>query len=249
MIKYLGTDFRRFIKNWRFYGAAAGVVFLFFYSLERNGLRGSVLETYIASVIGSGVHLAGVFCSWAFVSSFCEGFEHRYMYYEIVRGNLKKYLLSKVIMIYVSSVIVMLASTVLFCGICAARLPWAIEGGSGFRLASGGNYGNLVLSGHYLIYCLMFSLQLSMYMAVLAEAAALLSLFTTNMVLVLTFPVLLNQILVELRWNRELNYLRFCPVPMRIESDLINVLYLFLMSIFFTGLLWIVMYRRIKQKL
>ena len=58
---YLWTDVKRLVRSWNFYASIAGVTILFFYSVEQKGMRNDVLETYIASVTGSGIHIAAVF--------------------------------------------------------------------------------------------------------------------------------------------------------------------------------------------
>lgn len=248
MIRYFRTDFRRIRKSWRFYGAVAGIVLVFFYSLEKRGLRNSVLESYIASVNGSGIHIAAVFCAGAFATSLCEDFEHRYVYYEVIRGDSKKYLFSRVLAIYLSAVLVMLAGTMIFCCISSLFVPWARVSDSVYNLALNGSYRGCILSGHYLTYCLLFSLQLGMYMGILAVAASFLSLFTTNMGLILSFPILLDQFFIELPSNNVLSFAAFCPIPARFEADWQGFLCLLFLSVASVGLLLLGMRIQMKRK-
>lgn len=249
MKRYLITDFGRLIKSRRFYVSVLGVTAALFFSLERKGLRNSVLESYIASVMGSGVHVTGIFCAYAFATVYCEDFESHYVRYEIIRGNIKNYVLSKTILIYLSAVAVMLLGTFVFCSVCSVVLPWARELDSVYKLTSSGHYGRFVLEGKYFTYCLLFSLQLGMFMGILAVAAAWLSLFTSNIALVLSFPVLLDQFLLEIPSNDILNYLKFWPVSRVGVKDWQVILYLFFLSFIPVILLTLSIYKRVKKML
>lgn len=248
MIRYVRTDFRRIWKSPRIYGAIAGIVLVFFYSLEKKGLRNSVLESYIASVTGSGIHIAAVFCAGAFATSLCEDFEHRYAYYEVIRGDSKKYLRARVIVIYLSAVLAMVAGTMIFCCVSSLFVPWVRVADSVYNLTQNGCYKSLILSGHYLVYCLLFSLQLGMYLAILAVAASFLSLFTANMGLILSFPLLLDQFLVELPSNNILSFAAFFPIPARYETDWQSFLYLLFLSAASVCLLYLGMRMQMKRK-
>lgn len=248
MIRYFQTDIRRALKNWHLYGAIVGIVLVFFYSLEKKGLRNSVLESYIASVAGSGIHIAAVFCAGAFATSICEDLEHRYVYYEVIRGDCKKYLISRVIVVYLSAVLVMIVGTMIFCCVSSLRVPWVRVSDSVYNLALNGSYKSCILSEHYLVYCLLFSLQLGMYMGILAVAASFLSLFTTNMGLILSFPILLDQFLIELPSNNILSFAAFCPIPARFETGWQSFVCLFFLSTASVSLLLLGMRIQMKRK-
>lgn len=66
-------------------------------------------------------------CASAFAAVFCEDLENKYLRYSIGRGNLKKYVLSKVIVIYVSSIITMILGTLLFIMYLRLQLPWTSD--------------------------------------------------------------------------------------------------------------------------
>lgn len=83
----------------------------------------NVMDTYIYAVEMSGKMIAYAFCASAFAAVFCEDLENKYLRYSIGRGNLKKYVLSKVIVIYVSSIITMILGTLLFIMYLRLQLP------------------------------------------------------------------------------------------------------------------------------
>lgn len=85
------------------------------------------MDTYIYAVEMSGKMIAYAFCASAFAAVFCEDLENKYLRYSIGRGNLKKYVLSKVIVIYVSSIITMILGTLLFVMYLRLQLPWTSD--------------------------------------------------------------------------------------------------------------------------
>lgn len=85
------------------------------------------MDTYIYAVEMSGKMIAYAFCASAFAAVFCEDLENKYLRYSIGRGNLKKYVLSKVIVIHVSSIITMILGTLLFVMYLRLQLPWTSD--------------------------------------------------------------------------------------------------------------------------
>lgn len=218
-----------------------------FFSLE-HGMRNSVLDSYIAAVIASGVHIALVFCVFAFGTVFCEDLERRYVYYEVIRGNAWKYVISKVIVIYLSSIAVILLGTLVFTGVCRVFTPWT-DMESAYRLTSAGSFGALVSEGHYLLYCLLYSLHLGMFMGTLAVAAAFFSLYISNTVLVLTVPLLLDQLLMELPTNGLFSYLCFQPTSQLYGTEAWNLLSAAVLSIIPVLLLTAGIYQKMRRRL
>lgn len=247
MIRYLFSDLKRLVKGYRIYLAVFGVAAAMFFSLEQ-GIRNSVLESYIVAVIGSGVHIALVFCVFAFGTVFCEDLERKYIYYEVVRGNVWKYVFSKVIVIYLSSIAVILLGTLVFTGICRIFTPWT-DKESAYRLTSAGSFGALVLEGHYLLYCLLYSLHLGMFMGTLAVAAAFFSLYISNTVLVLTVPLLLDQLFMELPTNGVFSYLCFEPTSQSYGMEAWNLLSAAILSIIPALLLTAGIYQKMRRRL
>lgn len=226
MMKLFLTDLRRLQKNVFFYIAVCGVAGVLFFSLERKGIRDSMLETYIASVTGSGIHISGIFCMMAYGTVFCEDMEHRYIDYVLTREKIAKYVISKILIIFFSAIFVMCAGTLLFCVGCKFFLKETSISDSVLNITISGAYGNLIQQKRYLLYCLAYSVQLGMFMGNMAVISACLSMFTWNKVLILVFPVLLDQLLLEIPFNNTLNFLEYWPILNQFESDWQNFLYL-----------------------
>lgn len=217
MKKSVCAELRRLLESWRFYAAILGVAGAFFFSLERGGLKQSVMESFIAAMLGSGIHTAAIFCAFAFAGVFCEDFEHQYCYYALIRGNVKRYVFTKTLLIYLSSVFVMVAGTAVFLGICAGRIPWTVTDDPGYGLAVRSHYGILAEKGNYVGYCILYAVQVGMYFGTLSLAAAFLSLFSVNRMLVLIFPAFLDQLLTELPTRELVSFL--CVTPFSKHFD------------------------------
>lgn len=192
--KYFWMDLKRMGKGKRNYFAIAGVTFSLFYALEERGLRQSVLNTYFMAVTLSGLMLAYLFCILPYAFVFCEDLEHNYTRYQIIRGNLRKYVCSKVAVIYLSSVAAMVLGTVLFVLMCSLKIPWATEDLFGLDIMILGAYGDLIRKGHFFTYCVCYALQLGLLAGMLSVLAAFISLFISNKVMVAAIPVCIYQL-------------------------------------------------------
>lgn len=241
MKKVFLTDIRRLLRRKEFYFSILGIACVMFFSLERKGLRSSMLESYIASVTGAGIHISGVFCALACATVFCEDIECGYIHYVLMRTDTGKYVFSKLCVIYLAAVFVMCMGTLIFCSVSSLLLSENSVSNSVLEMTSSGNFGEWVLSGQHLVYCLLYSLQFGMYMGLMAAAASCLSLFTANRVLVLTFPVLLEQFLQEIPADHPLTYLEFSPILNTTKWDWQAFLYLaVLCAVFLAVCGWII---------
>ncbi len=245
---YLWTDVKRLVRSWNFYASIAGVTILFFYSLEQKGMRNDVLETYIASVTGSGIHIAAVFCAFAFSTAICEDLEHLYLRYVLIRGNLGRYVISKAVVTYGSSIAVMLLGTFFFCLLCSLKVPWAEVNDSAWNMVMQGNYSWLLERGMYFGYCMIYSFQLGLYMGLLSITAVFLSTYTSNMALVLACPIALDQFLMELPAS-PIDFVEYEPFLGLYDRDWLGLLRLLLLSVVPSICLAYGILRRIKKRI
>lgn len=83
--------------------------------LFQKGLEnGNVLSTYVYSTNMTGFLIAYSFCAFPFAGVYPEEQEHKYIRYNVIRGSLKSYVLSKTTVIYISSLSIMILGSVLF---------------------------------------------------------------------------------------------------------------------------------------
>lgn len=214
--KYLVSDAKRLLKSFSFYISPVLVTFALFFSLENMGfVNNSVIATYLASTELTGIMLAYVFCAFPYAAVFCEDMEKQYIRYAVIRGNYKSYVISKLIIIYLSSLIVMVLGTVLFLFLCRLQGPWADWSIDSFEIQLAGSYGWLVKSGHYFLYCTLSAVHLGILAGTLSVAAAFLSLYISNKMAVWLLPMLIYQILISLS-----NYTDITVMHFRIQNKI-----------------------------
>lgn len=248
---YLKSDFFRLFKKYPLYLAIVGVAVSFIFSLEnyafeKGMVNYNVMDTYLYSVGMSGKMIAYSFCTAAFGTAFCEDLENKYLRYSIERGNLIKYVLSKSIVIYISSVITMIFGTFLFIGYLRLQLPWT----SDFATPNvSGMYEVLWKNGHFIVYIFMFALQMGMLAGTLSLAASLASIFISNKMLIMLTPILLYQILMEFRGSGWTNVMLFNPTLVQLTSDIKYFLIVCISSLGPSALFIWGIYIKIKNRL
>lgn len=227
---YLQTDLRRLIKSRRWLVGVLGVAAMLFFSLE-NGLfqkgfaAGDVLLTYTNAILGAGMIITYSFCAFPFAAVFPEEWDHKYIRYGVIRGNLKTYVLSKVSVIWLSSVAVMVLGTFVFLLVCRTQVPWeAWQGKMEIDFLLAGCYGDVLGHGHVLLYCLLNALHMGLAAAVLSSMAALCSVFVSNTVLTLIFPTLAARVLGGELYSFYATYKRY-------PSDWKNLVSLLILSV------------------
>lgn len=247
---YFLSDIKRLFKSYEIYIAIIGVMLSLFFSLEDNGIQESgVLSTYMLSLALSGRIIAYAFCALPYATVFCEDLENKYVRYQIIRGNLKKYVLSKVMVIYISSVITMVLGTLLFLFICRIQVSWADLQMDSLNVELAGNYAFLISGKHYFLYCLLFSLHLGLLAGIFSVFAAYFSLYISNKVTVLILPVVVYQILLEYSRNGIISVALFYPYNKAFAQDWLYFFVILIVSIFITVLLMTGIYKKIKIRL
>lgn len=181
---YLRTDIRRLIKNYPIYLGIVGVAVSMWFSLEdyafnEGMVNGNALDTYHVAVGMSGIMIAYAFCAFSYATVFCEDLEYKYARYSINRGNTWKYVVSKAVVVYGSSVITMVWGSLLFVASIRLKIPWTSEGLQ--NIFKEGMYGSLIAGEHYWSYVFLYALQMGMLAGVLSLAASFLSMFVSKL--------------------------------------------------------------------
>ena len=249
---YLRTDIRRLIKNYPIYLAIVGVALSIWFSLEdcafeEGMVNGNVLDTYSFAVNMSGIMIAYAFCAFSYATVFCEDLEHKYARYSINRGNTWKYVVSKAVVVYGSSVITMVLGSLLFVVAIRLKIPWTSESLQDINLV--GMYSSLISGEHYWAYVFLCTLQMGMLAGVLSLAASFLSMFVSNKMLILITPILIQQILLEYRGKGWFNVMLIYPNLNRFSSDIQYFLIVFGCSLCFSALFTWGIYKKIKNRL
>lgn len=194
-INYFVIDFRRLFRRKEFYiSIIAAAIVMIATAGGKNVSFDSILTVMITTVPKVGFLLSYIFCALAYGTLYCDDLENQYIRYEVVRGNLKKYVCAKTIAIFVSSVCVMVLGFLIFVCYYSFYLIPADELGLSLVMDSFG----LLENGHYLIWFLLYAFQWGIWGGCLSVIAAFLSLHISNRLLVLAAPVLIDQTIREL---------------------------------------------------
>lgn len=252
-IHYFRSDLGRLIKNYPIYLAVLGVAATLWFSLENNAfqegmINGNVLDTYIVSTNMSGVMIAYSFCAFSYAAVFCEDLENKYARYSIIRGNTRRYVVSKSAVIYGASIITMVLGTLLFVACIRLQLPWISENAD-MGVLQAGMYSIFLEREHYWIYVFLYALQLGMLAGVLSLAAAFLSMFVSNKMMILITPILIYQVLLEYRGSSRFDVMLVRPFLNQFSTDIQYFLTVFGSSLGFSVLITWGICKKIKTRL
>lgn len=122
-MKYLKTDSYRVITSWQFY---VGILLAAFASLISGWgyFGGSVVNGFHYMSWRSTYIMVYAFAAIPFAGAFIEDEEHKFGSLSVLRGSLKKYVWSKVLVCFLSSLLVVSLGALLCCYVVHVRLPW-----------------------------------------------------------------------------------------------------------------------------
>lgn len=227
--EYFRTDLKKCIKSKRWLTAIPGVALALAFSLEsdlfaKDMINGNVLTTYTFATLMAEMLIAYSFCAFSYAGTYLEEREHNYIRYNVIRGNLKSYVLSKTVVIYLSSLAVMILGTVLFLFVCRMRVPWIDWTRDSYESELAGAYAFTVKQGHVLLYCSLYALHMGLVAAALSNLAALCSVFISNTVLVYVIPALAFKLLITPQIN-DWNIVCLLPPLKTFSNDGLNLLF------------------------
>lgn len=246
-VKCLIIENKRGWLRYELYLSIIGVVCSLGFSLESRGMFEDVLITYIYATELSGMMVSYVFCSLAYATVFCEDREHSYIRYQILRMGIKKYVLIKVISIYMQAFMTMVIGSILFAVICRSQIPWITGDSEEIVSKFSGCYVDLIANGQYITYCLMYSGQLGLLAGTLSVCSAWISLYISNKVMVLILPVLIYQILLEYSGKSIMTVFSFRAYNKFFDQDWQCFLFVLTLSIVPVIALTAAIYRKIKR--
>lgn len=247
---YFKTDLKRLFKGYELYLAVIGVTAALFFSLEDSGIiNDSVMFTYLMSTMLSGSLITYIFCAFPYAYAFGEDLENKYVRYQLIRGNLKRYVVSKITVIYLSSIIAMVAGTAIFLLLIRTQVPWLNMLAGDPEFFMGGQYAFLIADKHYFAYCLFNAFQMGLLAGGLSVLAAFVSLFVSNKVTVLVVPLLSYQILTLSSGRGKINIASFQVHNKVFNSDIEYFLFVVFLSLVPVILLAIGSYKKIKNRL
>lgn len=190
LFHYIKMDFyRAFISPNMIVGILGVFGTMWLAMAEGRSFSQGVLSVYVSILYSMPFMLTLIFSAFPYAGCFCEDYENKYIYLEIIRGELAKYTLSKVITILLSSSVAIVAGSLLYVlsACCFAPLV-VIEFGDYSSLITEKS-GFFLRQGHYLLYFVLCGFHFSIIASVLALLASYISLYISNKLLVFSVPI------------------------------------------------------------
>ncbi|WP_075721905.1 hypothetical protein [Roseburia sp. 499] len=258
-IHYFRMDMWRCMKSGKMLVGALGVWFSLLLA-SGNQVGRNVFDLYTGALYGVPFLLTMSFCAFSYADCFCDDFETKYIRTELIRGNLKRYTLSKIIVTFIASVITMILGTCIYVFILHMWMPF----GSGDRET--GVYGQLLETGgfryflgneNYIIYFILVALQLGLLAGILSIFASYISLYISNKLFVLSVPMI-GYYLLYYYISALVGDTKFFKVKVVFdatyglkvcENDLFAFLYALFAAVIIGGILTLGIYCKIRRKL
>ena len=254
---FFAMDLCRAFKSKNLYIAIIGVIAVLFFSIEDiTNITDSVLYVFVMAVHRAGSVILFIFCAYPYASCFSEDLEENYIRYALIRGNLKRYVTSKVSVIMITSISVLIVGCVIFALICGWWLPWSDNNIIGFIMSSG-SFRYFWEQEWGLVWFALYGLQKGILAGILALIAAYSSLYITNKMLVIVAPALIYQIIWELwGWGGPLESLEkfnlavvFSAETNIFRSDSLSFLWAVAIGIILSVILGLLIYRKVERRI
>ncbi len=169
-----------------------GVVGAYYFSLfQMMSIEGSVLDVFVSSLYFIPFILALTFAAIPYVGVICEELENGYIYLCILRGDLRAYVISRVLGIEISAIITILIGSFIFILSVKYRLPWVDTNSVIYQtILEQGCFQEILKNNQYVLYFLLYSFKIGLLTANISSVALFLSLFWSNKFFVFSIPFL-----------------------------------------------------------
>lgn len=101
-----------------------GIVFVMFFSIYKMTNVTSVYRAYTDAIYFIPFMMSMTFCAIPFGRTITEDIEHEYYYMLLLRERIGKYVVSKVIVTYISAIVTMFIGVLIFVALIRVRVPW-----------------------------------------------------------------------------------------------------------------------------
>lgn len=196
LLSYIKVDMYRCFCSWKFLAAIIGVILVSIIAIySEDSDINSTIQIFCFVEGSMSSLLIMIFAAVPYADCFCDDYENKNNFLQIIRGNLKKYFFSKTLIIVISAIFTTIIGLIIFAIILRSFTPWFTNNGIDGGIAKMSAIGKYIVSGNYLTFIFLYSLQLSIYLAVLSLIASFISLFISNRLLVLSTPIVASRIL------------------------------------------------------
>lgn len=191
MWNYIKIDLRRALLNIHFLVAILGVIgIMVISSIESRQWHLSVLNTFYLVTYSMPFLLTFIFSTMTYSDAFSEDIQCKYIYAQLIRGDLRKYMLAKVISIFISGLLTMTLGMFLYAILLRGYMPWLnLEESTFESLMESGGLREVLQQHSFLLYYFLFSLQYGIVAGVLSVFSAYMSLYYANKLFILTIPI------------------------------------------------------------
>ncbi len=252
--KYFCVEWKRCFQSLYIYAGVVGAWVMWMYSTQGETM-GDVLNCFMLTSQSAGIILVFMLCTLGHGISFFEDTENRYFYYQAVRGSLKRYVVEKSIVVYLSSVLVYVTSQMLFVLTIHMRYPWQMSDGAAYRdMVQRSIFGYLLDKGYPVFYYLLIGLRTGMLAGVLVLLAVYLSTYLNSRIFMIAVPAIVYQLIRQILSifvpaHKCLDILFIYGFYSRVfASDILSTLWTMTVSFLFSTLLVIGIYIRMKKK-
>lgn len=237
---YIKSDFKRCFTSVWFFVAIIGVGLSYFIGdfgdLGSEFSRLDVLGFLnISSAIGGFSELTILLGALPFAMSFCEDLSSNFIKFLVIRGNIFKYSLSKIITCISSSIASITLGRALLIFILQFKIPLVSTISANYEASVEGTFGFLLTSGNYISYFLVDILFIAITCSIFAIIGLVITTYLPNKFLAITAPIisyfLLYQLAIGLALPSFLKIDKIMKGIFIIGSPSVNIVYVLLLGI------------------
>lgn len=256
LFKYVRMDIYRAFFSWRVLIATVLIALALWFGFIDVFINDNVLTTFGNIAKNISFLLVFIFCAYAYSSCFSEDFENSSYRYSIIRGNTRKYVLSKIITICLITTVTMILGVLIFVVSLKFFVPWIpklqSKNYSQYSfLISYGKFSWLLANNHFILYYTCLALCMGLYASMLSLISAWVSLYISNKMLVLTIPVIvfyIIDILSKIFHSFVINDI-FIYQGYTISNTAATFIIIVLITILVTTLIYFAMLHKVKRRI
>lgn len=160
-------------------------------SFEGISLNEDVLYTFSIVMYGMPAMVILIAGTFVYGDSICNDIEHKYMINIILKSSHREYVLSKMLVIFITAITTISIGILCYVWILHFFMPWMRINGNQYEfLMQNGSFRYFLGKKMFTFYFLLYGIQYGLLAGNLAVFSAYLSLFITNKMLVLATPFL-----------------------------------------------------------